>query len=180
MTRKDLYKTVRVLRESGAFNESESEAFKKVIATANEEDFQQLEEMIMEAAEQTTAVGQDLIRLAELIYPEFAGQDEAKKFAQDNSNLEELEFVGYDVFQIKAPELNDRGRRVGKKEVYHIIARFKYENIEYGFGYNKNTNAISFSIDGDTPDYNNLKNKVKDYEKIITVITYFMEYAVGI
>ena len=180
MTRKDLYKTIRVLQECGALNDNEADAFRKVVATSNQSDFKDLEDMIMEAAEQTSAIGQDLIKIAEMIYPEFEGQDEAKKFAQENSDLQELEFAGFDVYQIKAPKLNDRGQRVGKKEVFHIVAKFKHEGLEYGFGYNKNTNSISFSIDGDKPDFNNLKNKVQDYEKAITVITYFMEYAVGI
>lgn len=174
-TRKDIFNTIKILRENEQILPAESKMFKDLVVKANEEDLEAIEEALYEAAEESSPVMEDIHKIAEIIYPQFSSKEEAVKFVKDNANFHTLEFAGFDVF-----EIYDSSNGVENKEiVYHAIIKVKYDGSEFGFGYNKSQKNISFTQDGDGPFFDSIKVK-DDYDKALTLIKYVIEYVMGV
>ena len=179
-TRKGLFESVKVLREGEMLTSKEAKAFKQVIIKADEKDFSALEDTLLEAAENSSRVMEDINKLAELIYPEFEDQESAVQFVKANAQFQELEYIGFDVFQVRANNYGDEGTYLGKKAAFHAVITVKYEGIEYGFGFNKTQNTVSYKMDDEGPFYDNMKKKIKDYDKALEIIKYVVQYVLGV
>lgn len=178
-TRKELFNTVKVLRESEKILPAESKTFKKLIIKANEDDLKGIEEALYEAAQDSEGLMEDINKLAELIYPEFDTEEEAVKFVKENADFNTLEFKGFEIYDIFSRGYNDQGNYY-KEVVYHAIVKVEYGGSEYGFGFNKSQRAVSFTQDGEGPFYDNMRAKLDDYDKTITLIKYVIEYIMGV
>jgi hypothetical protein len=179
-TRKELFETVQALRENEFILPAESKVFKQVIIKASEEDFDSIEDQLLEAAESSSKVMEEIGKLAEVIYPTFSTQEEAVAFAKENANFTALESAGFEVYGIRAKNYDDDGRYAGKSDAFHIIVKVNFEGSEYGFGFNLATKSVSYTIDGDGPYYDNMKSQLSEYDTAIKLIKFVIQYVMGI
>ena len=180
MSRKELYDLVKSLRESGFIFSDEADAFKEVISKSNTSDLDALHDTIMEAAEDSATVKQDIQSIAEVIYPTFSSENEAREFAKENLNISFLGLEGFDIYGIynRKSMYGVSAEDYVNHKVYHIIVKVSYSGELFGFGYNEAQNSLSYTIDSSGPYFDRVPPF--EYDKRIEFIKNSIEYTIGV
>jgi hypothetical protein len=182
-TRTDLFSLVKSLRENNLITESDANVFKDVITKTDLEDYAAVEDMILEAAENMSNILVDLKILAEAIYPTFQSYKRALKFGRElTDKLSVIKLEGFDVFEVysqkniyKVPK-DQRHKLL----VFHVIVNVEHNGTSYGFGFNKSQKAVSYKVGDKGPLFDNISNIPEDYEEVIMLISYLIQYVMDI